>query len=148
LFCQILSSYYLRWDDPSLYRARSPINLDVAYDTRHVIKGESLTASVSAQYTGKGVVRFPVIDMGIPPGFKVGCQDLEKIRNRGIIERFEIDRGRLVLYLSNLDKKGKQFQFGLQAVTEARVKMPEAKVYDYYNPEIHDTARPVTLVVQ
>lgn len=147
LYCQILSSYYLRWDDPSLYQTRSPINLDMTYNTNRLARGEISTAEVNAFYTGKGKVNFAIIDIGIPPGFKANPEDFKRIRAKGTIERYEINRGRIVLYLNDLDKKGMRFKFSLRAVTEAFVKMPETRIYDYYNPDIKDLVQPIEFKV-
>lgn len=148
LFYQLLSSYYLKWDDPSLYRGRSNIDLNLVYDTLRLNRGENLTADLTARYTGKGLVRFPIIDMGIPPGFKVGCRDLDKIQANGLIQHYEINGDRLILYLSDLDKKGRQFQLGLLAATKVHAFTPETRIYDYYNPGLRDSIRPVKLEVE
>ena len=64
-----------------------------------------------------------------------------------MIERFEINGGRIVLYISNLDKTGRRFRFRLKAVSAGRVKMPAAKIYDYYKPDIKNIVQPVELIV-
>ncbi|UCH97804.1 MAG: hypothetical protein JSV88_13385, partial [Candidatus Aminicenantes bacterium] len=142
LFCQLLSSYYLRWDDPLIYQRKSPINLDLTYDNRRFNKGEILTVDVTASYTDKRNVNFAIVDIGIPPGFKAIPGDFREIKAKGIIDRFEINRGRIVLYLNDLDQKGKRFRFGLRAITEARVKMPGARIYEYYNPQMIEEVQP------
>jgi hypothetical protein len=149
LFCQVLSSYYLRWDDPSIgYRQTpSPINLDLACDEKQLKPGDILTAEAAASYTGDGVIHYAIIDLGIPPGFKVRTGDFNKIRAKGVIERFEISSGRILLYLNNLDKVEKRFQYRLKAISPGRIRMPEARVYDYYDPEVIDAVQPFTLTV-
>jgi hypothetical protein len=145
VFCQLLSSYYIRWDEPSASKTRSPINLSLNFNTRRLNKGEVITVDATASYKGKGVVRFAIIDIGIPPGFEVNPADFTLLRARGVIERFEIERGRIILYLNDLDQRG--FRFGLKALSEGRVKMPVATIYDYYNPQVIHAAQPVEFTV-
>jgi uncharacterized protein YfaS (alpha-2-macroglobulin family) len=147
LFCQVLSSYYLKWDDPSIYRRKSPINLELTYDKQRLQRGELLNVKAVAAVSGKKAVNFAIVDIGIPPGFKPDTGEFREMRAKGLIDRYEIDSGRIVLYLNNLDQKGKQFQFGLQAITEAFVKMPAARIYDYYNPQMIQEVKPVQLTV-
>jgi uncharacterized protein YfaS (alpha-2-macroglobulin family) len=149
LFCQILLSYYVEWDEPPVSRphTRSPINLSLFYDTKRLNKGEIVTVDATASYTDKdkGIVRFAIVDIGIPPGFEVSPGDFSQLRARGLIDRYEINNGRIVLYLSNLGQKG--FRFGMKAISEGRVKMPAAIIYDYYNPQVIHVAKPVELTV-
>jgi hypothetical protein len=147
LFCQVLSSYYLKWDDPLLYRKKSPLNLDLTYDKQRLQQGEVLNVKATTAAVGKDAVNFAIVDIGIPPGFKAGTGEFREMRARGLIDRYEIDGGRIVLYLHNLDRKGKEFRFGMQAITEAFVKTPIARVYDYYNPQVMQEVKPVQLTV-
>jgi len=143
LFCQLLSSYYIRWDDP--LASKSPINLSLIYNTKRLNKGETVRVDATASYVETGNVPFAIVDIGIPPGFEVNPGDFMRLRAKGIIDRYEIDRGRVILYFSNLGQKG--FRFGMKAVTKGRVMMPEARIYDYYNPQVIHVAKPVELTV-
>lgn len=147
LFCQILLSYYVRWDEILISKthSQSPINLSLFYDTKRLNKGETVTVDATASYTDEGIVPFAIVDIGIPPGFEVNRGDFIRLRTKGLIDRYEINQGRLILYLNNLGQKG--FRFGMKAVNKGRVKMPEAVIYDYYNPEVIDVAQPVELTV-
>jgi hypothetical protein len=151
LFCQILLSYYVPWDEyresmePMLSQTRSPINLSLIYNTKRLNKGETVTVDATASYIDKGIIHFAIVDIGIPPGFEVDPGDFSNIRAKGIIDRFEINRNRIILYLNSLGQKG--FRFGLKALTEVRVKMPAARIYDYYNPQVNHVAQPVELIV-
>jgi len=145
VFCQLLSSYYIRWDESSVSKTRSPINLSLNYNTKLLNKGEVITVDATASYKDKGVVRFAIIDIGIPPGFEVNPADFSNLRAKGVIERYEIHSGRIILYLNDLDQRG--FRFGLKALSEGRVKMPVATIYDYYNPQVIYVAQPVEFTV-
>jgi 5-hydroxyisourate hydrolase-like protein (transthyretin family) len=149
LFCQLLSSYYVKWDERMVSQphTQSPINLSLFYDTKRLNKGEIVTVDATASYTDKdkGMVRFAIVDIGVPPGFAVNPGDFRHLRARGLIDRFEINNGRIILYLSNLGQKG--FRFGMKAISEGRVKMPAARIYDYYNPQVIYVAQPVELTV-
>nr|NIM15795.1 hypothetical protein [Candidatus Aminicenantes bacterium]NIM82577.1 hypothetical protein [Candidatus Aminicenantes bacterium]NIN21937.1 hypothetical protein [Candidatus Aminicenantes bacterium]NIN45715.1 hypothetical protein [Candidatus Aminicenantes bacterium]NIN88550.1 hypothetical protein [Candidatus Aminicenantes bacterium] len=79
------------------------------------------------------------------PGFEVNSGDFRDLRDKGLIDRFEINNGRIILYLNNLGQKG--FRFGMKAISEGRVKMPAATIYDYYNPQVIHVAQPVEFTV-
>ncbi len=145
LFCQLILSYYVRWDEALTPKIQPPINLSLNYNTRRLNKGESITVDATASYKDKGVVPFVIVDIGIPPGFEVNPADFSQLIAKGIIERFEIDRGRIILYLNDLEQRG--FRFGLKALAEGRVKMPASRIYDYYNPQVFHVAQPVELTV-
>lgn len=147
LFCQVVSSYYLNWDDPSLYQTQSPIRLDLIYDPTKLTRNETLTAKAAVFYNGKGLIHFSIIEIGIPPGFRVHTDVFKKIKAKQVIDHFEINEERILLYLSNLDQKVRRFQFGLKPITVCRVKIPGARIYDYYNPSVSDMAQPVELIV-
>jgi 5-hydroxyisourate hydrolase-like protein (transthyretin family) len=145
LFCQLLSSYYVKWDEFS--QTQSPINLTLIYDNTRLNRGETVTIDATASYIDKdkGTVPFAIVDIGIPPGFAVNPEDFRNLRDKRLIDRFEMDNGRIILYLSNLGQKG--FRFGMKALNQGRVKMPEAIIYDYYNPQVIHVAQPVELTV-
>ncbi len=147
-FVQIVSSYYLKWENPLLKKSlsqRPPIHLDLSYQTGKVKR--EVTVTVSAKYIGGGEIGNAIIDLGIPPGFMVYPGDLEKIKEDWNIRRYETDGSRIILYINDLDNKGETFTYRMRAQTAGRVEMPASVIYDYYDPGMRNVVRPVIFQV-
>jgi hypothetical protein len=150
LFYQVVSSYYLKWtekEERDIKKEKELISFDLGYDKTKSRTGDIVTADVKAWYNGEGFANFVVIDLGIPPGFSVLSEDLTTLKDRQVIEKYEITGRQIIIYVRNLDKEGISFTYRLKPKYPIKAKTPKSLVYDYYNPGIKDEVKPVEMEV-
>jgi uncharacterized protein YfaS (alpha-2-macroglobulin family) len=161
LMYQATGSYYLPWDSlPARVEAEGdPISIDVSYDRTQLSTDDILTANVSVALNTEGSrVEWAIIDLGIPPGFSVETQDLDKLielgqqqpseSNGAKIERYELTGRQMILYISDLSfDHPLSFSYQLRAKFPISAQAPSSSVYDYYNPEVSAEQAPVQIVV-
>ena len=90
-----------------------------------------VTADVKAWYNGEGFANFVVIDLGIPPGFSVLSEDLTKLKNQQVIEKYEITGRQIIIYVRNLDKQGISFTYRLKPKYPIKAKTPKSLVISH-----------------
>ena len=75
-------------------------------------------------------------DLPIPGGFEIVADDLERLKQDGVIERYDRTQRQAILYLINLKPNQElQFQYRLRATMPVRVAVPGAQVWEYYAPD-------------
>jgi hypothetical protein len=124
------------------------IGIDLNYDKTALQQNDIVTANVRITFNGEIGSRMVIVDLGIPPGFNVLADDLDKLVGNGIIAKYSVTGRQLTIYIDNLESgKILEFSYKLQAKYPIRAKTPESQVYEYYNPQIRDVAKPTDIVV-
>ena len=124
------------------------ISINLEYDRTTLSVNDVITAKVNAAYHGEGFVNNAIIDLGIPPGFSVISEDLQKAVEKGTIEKYDVTGRQIIIYLRFLDNDGISLEYGLKAKYPIKAKTPKSSVYDYYNPDLRDEAEPVEIRVE
>jgi hypothetical protein len=90
-----------------------------------------------------------IVDLGVPPGFSLDRESLEKLKADGVIERYSATARQAILYFREI-RSGEPVAFDLRmrARYPVRVKTRPAAVYQYYEPGLRDETEPVELVVR
>lgn len=143
---QITSKYYLPWrQKEEVYK---PVEIEVEYDKDTLSQNDFVTSRVIVSNNQSKEINMLIVDLGIPAGFEVQTQDLKDMVTQGVIERFQTTPRQIILYLDSLDPKEKLIlTYRLKARFPIKAKTPPSCVYEYYNPEIKDTAPPTQLNV-
>jgi hypothetical protein len=144
---QIVARYYLPWElvKPP---ARELLDIDVSYDRTTLATNDIITASVQVVNNDPRACNMVVIDLGLPPGFEVMAEDLQKLVEQKTIQKFTVAARQIIIYLDKLaSRKPLAFSYRLRAKFPIEAATPASKVYRYYNPEISATAKPVQLEV-
>ena len=82
-----------------------------------------------------------IIDLGIPPGFKVDPSSFKQLVASRVLAKYELAASRSVLYVRRLVRKEPlRFTYELTALYPIRAQIPSSSVYEYYHPENRDTA--------
>ena len=147
LFYQIVAAYHVPWTGVVL-PLEEPINIELEYDKTSLKVNDVVTAKVRATYHGEGFVNNAIIDLGIPPGFSIISEDLQKAVEKGVIEKYDVTGRQIIIYLRFLDAGGISLEYGLKAKYPIKAKTPKSAVYDYYNPELRDESEPVEFNVE
>ncbi|MFH1053552.1 MAG: MG2 domain-containing protein [Candidatus Woesearchaeota archaeon] len=150
LFYQIVSSYYLDWSDEIVLvdlGKNQGIDIQLNYDKTNLASNDIVKVKVGVKYDGVGIVNYAIVDLGIPPGFSIFSEDLDKLKQDGLIEKYDITGRQIILYLENLSQQGMTFEYRLKAKYPIKAKTPKSVVYDYYNPDMRDEEEPVEIIV-
>jgi uncharacterized protein YfaS (alpha-2-macroglobulin family) len=145
---QIVSKYYLPWTVVSP-PAKELLTIDIDYDRTSLAANDIVTASVRVVNNDPRDCNMVVIDLGLPPGFSVLSEDLDKLVQRKVIQKYTIAARQIIVYLDSLaSRKPLDFSYRLRAKFPIKAATPASRVYRYYNPEIEATAEPIALEVR
>ena len=146
LLYQIVGKYYLPWKQ--LMDQQPPLSISVDYDKTTLAKEDLAKASITITNNRPGVANMVIVDLGIPPGFEVLSGDLDELVKNKTIEKYSMTPWQIIVYLTKIEKnKTLKFSYQLKAKYPIRAKTPSSQVYEYYNPEIKTTAKPVQITV-
>ncbi len=143
---RVAGIYYLPWSGEKA--AGKELSINLAYDKTEVKTSDYITCKVDVKNLRNSYAPMVMIEAGIPPGFDVMTEDLEKMVEKRTISKYETFKGKVVLYLNGLDK-GKSFSgsYRLLARIPLKAKTLPGITYLYYNPEINSVCAPVTFEV-
>jgi uncharacterized protein YfaS (alpha-2-macroglobulin family) len=103
---------------------------------------------VTLRYNRPGVAHMTIVDLGIPPGFEVLTDAFDRMKEKGLIERYTLTGRQIILYFSEIPSGSPiEFQYMLKAKFPVRAKTPPSSAYQYYEPEIRADAAPVSLTI-
>lgn len=91
-----------------------------------------------------------LVDFGIPPGFEVIQESLQKLVEDKSIQRFTANGRQVTLYLDQIpgNKKPTVLKYKLKAKFPVKAQAPGVVAYQYYEPEIRSESMPVLLTVR
>jgi hypothetical protein len=149
LMYQVTTSYYLPWEAlPPTPAMEELISIDVEYDRTELAVNDTVTVDVGVRLNREGVVKMPLIDLGVPPGFTVLSEDLSRLVEQGVISRYELTGRQIIIYLENLSSdQPVHFNYRLRARFPIRAQTPATTAYDYYNPTEQTIKEPLKIVV-
>jgi hypothetical protein len=100
------------------------------------------------------MAKMVMVDLGIPPGFDLMSEDLQDFEEKsagkatGRLEKFSLTGTQAILYFNALGpRETVELKFRLRAKYPIRAKSFESRVYEYYDPAVTASARPVQLEV-
>ncbi|MFQ5575451.1 MAG: hypothetical protein ACE5G8_00530, partial [Anaerolineae bacterium] len=133
---QVATRYYLPWASiPPTPDTEEAIAINVNYDRTELAVNDTATVAVKVALQRSGVVKMALVDLGLSPGFTVQTEDLARLVEAGVIERYELTGRQLIIYLENL-RGGEpvRFEYRLRARFPMRAQTAPSAAYDYYNP--------------
>lgn len=155
LMYQVTAEYYLPWE----FVAQEPgeaVTIVVAYDRTELAMNDEVNVSVKVALNEPGLVaNMMLVDLGIPPGFEVLAEDLNRLVEGGLhkeagvrLSRFDLTGRQIILYLEDLAYgEPFAFTFRLRAKYPMKAQVPASMAYDYYNPDVRAVARPQAVTV-
>lgn len=144
---QISSKYYIPWKMEGV--AREPLTIDVEYDRKELSVNDELKCKVRVVNNQNMVANMVIVDLGIPPGFEVLSEDLTKLVNDKIIQKYSMTGRQVIIYLTKIEAmKEIEFNYRLKANFPIRAKTPSTIVYEYYTPSISGRSVPQMIVIK
>ena len=110
---------------------------------------DTVSATVSVENRTDRGMKMVIVDVGIPPGFTVLPDGLEKLVAAKTVQKFSLTGRQIIFYLDKLESgKPAELQYRLRAKYPIQAKTPRSRVYEYYNPEVEALAQPEELTVE
>lgn len=163
LMYQVTTSYFLPWESlgkyPDLVSDRDLVTIDVHYDRTALSVDDTVGVDVTVTMNEPaGAAEQSIIDLGLPPGFTVETEDLDRLVTRftdvpedypyAQVKRYELTGRQIILYVTNLSgAQPLSFSYRLRARFPLVAQTPSSAAYDYYNPSTAAEVAPVTLTV-
>jgi uncharacterized protein YfaS (alpha-2-macroglobulin family) len=148
---QVVGRYFIPWEKQP---DRAALSIDVAYDRTELSRNDIATATATIHNNLPALAKMVMVDLGIPPGFDLLSEDLQSLQDKthddasGRLEKFSLTATQAILYFNALaPDQTVKVAFRLRAKYPIRAHTFSSRVYEYYNPAISSTARPVELQV-
>jgi len=150
LMYQVTAEYYVPWDELSPDElAGEAMTIDVSYDRTTLAVNDEITARARITLNRDLQALLVLVDLGVPPGFAVETDDLERLVEKGVIQRYELTGRQIILYIENMQPMMPvDVTYRLRAKYPIKAKVPASSAYDYYNPDTQDSQAPVEFVVE
>jgi uncharacterized protein YfaS (alpha-2-macroglobulin family) len=150
LLYQIVGRYYLPWEEAQrMPEGQPPMSIDVKYDKTTLAQNDTATVTVTIKNLTRAIVEMPLIDVGLPPGFTLVPDDLEKAVAAKTISKYTPAARQIIIYMEKLDPgRTVTLTYGLKAKYPIKAQTPDSKAYAYYNPEKAARSAPQRIVVQ
>jgi hypothetical protein len=124
------------------------LDIQVDYDRNRLAVDDMLTCSVHVAKRGETAAEMAIVDLAIPPGFRVRRSAFEQLVESGSLEKYELTANRCVLYVGSLaPDKPMRFSYELKPLYPMRAQVPSSSVYEYYQPESRDRTKPIEIAV-
>jgi hypothetical protein len=160
LMYQIAANYYLPWNAvPRTSDHDGVVSIGVKYDRTQLQMNDNVMVNVDVRLNDQNArVDSTLIDLGVPPGFVVQSEDLDRLvaHFRDLpadyvgarIERYTLTGRQVIIYVTNLSgKEALEFSYRLKAKYPLSVQTPASAAYDYYNPDHAGEVQPLVLTV-
>ncbi len=146
---QVSSGYYLPWSQaPTPIKTEELIDIEVAYDRTKLAVNDTVNVAVDLKLNQEGMVKMALVDLGLPPGFSVLTEDLSRLVEQGVIQRYELTGRQIIIYLEDFSSEQPlSFSYRLRARFPLRAQTAPSAAYDYYNPTAQTTQAPLEMVV-
>ncbi len=149
----LLASYYVSPRDSTsttqenLARGdKRALLLKVHFDRTELDLKDVVSCQVAAERIGFRGYGMMMADVGLPPGADVDRASLEKAKEAGSIDAYEVKPDKVTFYLWPA-AGGTQFAFQFRSRMRMEAMSGPSLLYDYYNPEAAATVSPVRFVV-
>jgi len=150
---QLVSRYYLPHGSKAVAEqtaqtatAQRSVQLRTALST--TVLGREQSVVQTAYLSTQKDFMMPLLQLGIPPGFSVEREPLDRMVESGQIERYEISLRHVTLYLRKLSAQRElQLSVTLTAHIPGQLQVPSSSLYPYYQPELVSTTAPQRITV-
>jgi len=148
---QIAGRYFVPWQHAA---TPEPLEIEVKYDRTRLAQDEIVTGTAKIRNNLDKTAKMVMVDLGIPPGFELLSEDLQKMVERttgarsGRLEKFNMTATQAILYFDSIAPRDSfKVQYRLRAKYPIHAQGFASRVYEYYDPNVNATARPVQFEV-
>jgi len=148
---QIAGRYFVPWQQAT---TPEPLAIEVKYDRTRLAQEEVVTGTATIRNNLDSTAKMVMVDLGIPPGFELLSEDLQKMVERtagaksGRLEKFNMTATQAILYFDSIAPRDSfEVQYRLRAKYPIHAQGFASRVYEYYDPNVNATAKPVQFEV-
>jgi hypothetical protein len=149
----IVATYYMPWPPvkkktpPPLLPKEDLIELSASYDKTNVKVGKTVNLNIYVKGLKKDPVPMGMVAIPIPPGFVPVMKSLDKLRERKVIDLYEIKDGKIILYFPQFSRDAILTGITLRAAYPVEVSALPVSAYPYYDPDRVVVDKPEKLTV-
>jgi uncharacterized protein YfaS (alpha-2-macroglobulin family) len=148
---QIAGRYFVPWEQAT---TREALAIEVKYDRTRLAQDEIVTGTAKIRNNLDKTAKMVMVDLGIPPGFEFLSEDLQKMVEKtagaksGRLEKFSMTATQAILYFDSIGPRDSfEVRYRLRAKYPIHAQAFASRVYEYYDPNINATAKPVRFEV-
>ena len=122
--------------DQPVDRRGEPLSINIEYDRERLNVDETVTAVAVVTNNMEQSAPMVILDLPIPGGFAIDPGELDELVGSQKIARYQITARKAIVYLRQL-APGESLKLGyrLRATMPVKVTVPDAQVYEYYDPQ-------------
>jgi hypothetical protein len=151
---QVAGRYFVPWEAGSHVKPAEALSISVVYDHSRLAQDDIATATATVRNNLGATANMVMVDLGIPPGFDLLTEDLQELqettarKHGGRLEKFSLTATQAILYFDAINaRETVTVRFRLRAKYPIRAQTFQSRVYEYYQPEVSASARPVQLEI-
>jgi uncharacterized protein YfaS (alpha-2-macroglobulin family) len=144
---QIAGRYFVPWQQAT---TREALAIEVKYDRTRLVQDEIVTGTAKIRNNLDKTAKMVMVDLGIPPGFELLSEDLQKMVEKsageksGRLEKFSMTATQAILYFDSIAPRDSfEVRYRLRAKYPIHAQGFASRVYEYYDPNVNATAKPV-----
>jgi uncharacterized protein YfaS (alpha-2-macroglobulin family) len=148
---QVVGRSFVPWEEQ---RAAEPLSIKISYDRTRLQENDLATETVTVRNNLPKTANMIMVDLGIPPGFDLLSEDLQAFQEKtlgegaGRLEKFTQTATQAILYFNGLAPHQEvTLKIRLRAKYPMRARTFQSRLYEYYDPSVSSTAKPVQLTV-
>jgi uncharacterized protein YfaS (alpha-2-macroglobulin family) len=149
---QIAGRYFVPWREAT---TSEPLAIEVRYDRTRLAQDEIVRGTATIHNNLNKTAKMVMVDLGIPPGFELLSEDLQKMLERTVaskssrLEKFNMTATQAILYFDSIAPRDSfEVHYRLRAKYPIHAQGFSSRVYEYYDPNVNATARPVQFEVR
>jgi len=115
---------------------QEPLAMDITFNRTELPIGETVTAQATVVNRMPQTAPMVLLDLPVPAGFAVSDEDLAQLVGTASIAKYQVNARSAVVYLRGLEPdKPLILRYRLRATMPAKVTVPPARAYEYYDPD-------------
>ena len=130
---RVAGAAYVPWGAAVVSAADAALRASIHYDTTAVEKNHTVLGTLDLSAKGRRA-ETPMVEWGLGAGFSPDGADLDALKARGVLSRWEVSGRSLRLYLPDLES-GKSATLAVRFAATARgtLTAQPGRAYEYYN---------------
>jgi uncharacterized protein YfaS (alpha-2-macroglobulin family) len=145
---RLVGTYWVPMQAPIVTQEKE-LEIQVDYDRDRLAVDDILTCNVEVWSNTAAPVSMAIIDLGVPPGFRVDTSGFERLVESGTLAKYEVTGNQCILYVRGIEhRQPLHFSYELKALYPIRAMIPPSRVYEYYKPENKDHTLSQQVIVE
>jgi uncharacterized protein YfaS (alpha-2-macroglobulin family) len=148
LLYQVVGRYYTPYAKEIKLPVEELLTIKVEYDRTQLAADDIINVTATVTNNRPGKAKMVIVDLGLPPGFTLLPDKLNRLVEDKIIEKYSTTGRQIIVYLREVAHgQPVEIKYQLLAKYPLKAKTPKSTVYEYYNPDVKAEAKPVELAV-